>query len=58
MDGYGRQNAIMAAMAFGIFGCLSIYMVQYSDHPTESACLGIACLAVTSFIVGYVNGWR
>lgn len=56
-----RHNGIdtaMVAFAFGIFGCLCIYMSQYSDHPTVSAVFGVASLAITSFIAGYMNGGR
>ena len=56
MDKRNRLNAIAAMAAFGVLGCFSIYVMRYSSDPAATACLGVVCLAITSFVAGYVNG--
>lgn len=53
-----KASRTILAIAYVGVGCFSIHMSQDASYPTASICLGVACLAIASFILGFVNGGR
>ena len=57
-DEMDKASRTILAIAYVGVGCFSIHMSQDASYPTASICLGVACLAIASFILGFVNGGR